>query len=345
MKAFFIGGTGNISLSISKKLLALGWELTILNRGSRNDLLPGAACITADMANEADVAEKLKGLTFDVVAQFIAFKPEQVARDVRLFKGKCRQYIFISSASAYHKPILSPFITESTPLHNPYWQYSRDKAACEALLMEAYVKEGFPVTIVRPSHTYSDSALPLAVHGKQGAWQVLDRILQEKPVIISGDGTNLWTVTWSDDFADGFIGLMGNVHALGEAVHITSDEALSWNQIHQIIADILGKPFLPCYVPATLLGKIANSDYLGALVGDKANTVMFDNSKLKRLVPGFCARTRFDQGATLSIANFLKNPVLQIPDPAFDGVCDRAVDIMGRAEKEFAQLSLRYGPL
>ena len=340
MKALFIGGTGNISLSISKKLLALGWELTVLNRGSRNDLLPGAAYIKADMADEADVAGKLKGLTFDVVAQFIAFKPEQVTRDARLFKGKCRQYIFISSASAYHKPILSPFITESTPLHNPYWQYSRDKAACEALLMESYIKEGFPVTIVRPSHTYSDSALPLDVHGRQGAWQVLDRILREKPVIISGDGTNLWTVTWAEDFADGFIGLMGNPHALGEAVHITSDEALSWDMIHQTVADILGKPFLPCYVPATLLGRVAGSDFSGALVGDKANTVMFDNSKLKRLVPGFCAKTRFDQGAALSIANFLGCKALQKPDPDFDRVCDRAVEIMAKAENEFCHLSL-----
>lgn len=340
MKALFIGGTGNISLSISKKLLALGWELTVLNRGSRNELLPGAKYIKADMSDEAAVAGILEGLSFDVVAQFIAFKPEQAARDVRLFKGKCRQYIFISSASAYHKPILSPFITESTPLHNPYWQYSRDKAACEAVLMESYGREGFPVTIVRPSHTYGDSALPLAVHGKNGAWQVLERILREKPVIISGDGTNLWTVTWSDDFADGFIGLMGNPHALGEAVHITSDEALSWNMIHQTIADIMGKPFLPCYVPAALLGRIEGLDYRGALVGDKANTVMFDNSKLKRLVTGFCAKTRFDQGAALSVANFLGRKELQKPDPDFDRICDRAVEIMVRAEQEFSQLGV-----
>ncbi len=340
MKALFIGGTGNISLSISKKLLDLGWELTVLNRGSRNELLPGARYIKADMADEAAVAGKLNGLSFDVVAQFIAFKPEQAARDVRLFKGKCRQYIFISSASAYHKPILSPFITESTPLHNPYWQYSRDKAACEALLMESYAREGFPVTIVRPSHTYGDSALPLAVHGKNGAWQVLDRILREKPVIISGDGTNLWTVTWSDDFADGFIGLMANPHAQGEAVHITSDEALSWNMIHQTIADIMGKPFLPCYVPAALLGRIGGLDYRGALVGDKANTVMFDNSKLKRLVPGFCAKTRFDQGAAQSVANFLGRKELQKPDPDFDRICDSAVEIMARAESEFSLLGV-----
>ena len=340
MKALFIGGTGNISLSISKKLLALGWELTVLNRGSHNELLPGARYIKSDMADEAAVAGKLEGLSFDVVAQFIAFKPEQAARDVRLFKGKCRQYIFISSASAYHKPILSPFITESTLLHNPYWQYSRDKAACEALLMDSYVREGFPVTIVRPSHTYGDSALPLAVHGKHGAWQVLDRIMKEKPVLISGDGTNLWTVTWSDDFADGFIGLMDNPHALGEAVHITSDEALSWNMIHQTVADKMGKPFLPCYVPATLLARIGGLDYKGALLGDKANTVMFDNSKLKRLVPGFCAKTRFDQGAALSVANFLGRKALQEPDPDFDRICDRAVGIMARAEQEFCQLGV-----
>ncbi len=340
MKALFIGGTGNISLAISRKLLAMGWELSVLNRGNKGELLPGAEQITCDIADEQAVAAKLKGRRFDVVAQFIAFTPDQVARDIRLFEGRCDQYIFISSASAYRKPILSPFITESTPLHNPYWQYSRDKIACEEALMAAYKAQGFPVTIVRPSHTYGENALPLALHGRMGPWQVLERVRQQKPVLISGDGTNLWTVTTADDFADGFIGLMANTHALGEAVHITSDEALSWNHIHQIVANIMDRPFIPCYVPAALLKRVAGGDWEGGLIGDKANTVQFDNSKLKSLVPGFRAKTRFDQGARLSIHNILTKPGLQRPDPAFDAFCDRAVAIMGQAEQDFAQLSL-----
>ena len=275
-----------------------------------------------------------------MVAQFIAFTPDQVARDIRLFDGLCGQYVFISSASAYHKPLLSPFITESTPLHNPYWQYSRDKIACEEALMAAYRAQGFPVTIVRPSHTYGPTALPLAVHGRMGPWQVLERIRLEKPVLIGGDGTNLWTVTAADDFAEGFIGLMANAHALGEAVHITSDEALSWNHIHRIIAGIMDRPFLPCHVPSALLARVAGGGWEGGLIGDKANTVMFDNSKLKRLVPGFRARIRFDQGARQSIRNILSDPALRRPDPAFDAFCDRAVELMRRAEEGFAQLSL-----
>ena len=249
MKALLIGGTGTISLPIAKGLLAQGWELTVLNRGSAKHLLPQAEAIVADMSDEAAVREKLKGRQFDVVAQFIAYKPEQIRRDIRLFGGICGQYIFISSASAYHKPPRYPFVRESTPLHNPYWQYSQNKAACEDTLMAAYREQNFPVTIVRPSHTFSYDSPPFAVHGKTGAYSVISRILEGKPVIIPGDGTNLWTVTWSEDFARGFIGLMGNIHALGEAFHITSDEALTWNQIYQTVCDILDRPFKPCYVP------------------------------------------------------------------------------------------------
>ena len=340
MKALLIGGTGTISLPISKRLLDLGWELSILNRGSARELLPKAEAITADMSDEAEVARKLEGRYFDVVAQFIAFTPEQVQRDIRLFNGKCGQYIFISSASAYQKPPLSPVVTESTPLHNPYWQYSRNKAACEEVLMEAYREQGFPVTIVRPSHTFGEGGLPFALHGKNGAWGVISRILAEKPVVLPGDGTSLWTVTWSDDFAPGFIGLMGNIHAIGEAVHITSDEALPWNQIHKTVCAILKKPFLPCYVPSVMLARVQNSDWEGGIIGDKANCALFDNTKIKRLVPGFSCPTRFDQAARISLDYMQAHPELQKPDPDFGAFCDEAVRVMEGAGETFAKMSL-----
>ena len=340
MKALLIGGTGTISLPISKRLLGLGWELTILNRGSAGTLLPEAEALTADMSNEREIAALLEGRCFDVVAQFITYTPEQAERDVRLFQGKCGQYIFISSASAYHKPPLSVPVTESTPLHNPYWQYSRDKAACEEVLMRAYREQGFPVTIVRPSHTFREGGLPFALHGESGVWSVLSRILAEKPVLLPGDGSNLWTVTWSDDFAPGFIGLMGNIHAIGEAVHITSDEALPWNQIHKTVCDILKKPFLPCYVPAAALARVQNAGWEGALIGDKANCAIFDNAKIKRLVPGFTCPTRFDRAARISLDFILSRPELQKPDPAFDAFCDEAARVIERTGEVFAGMSL-----
>lgn len=340
MKALLIGGTGTISLAISKRLLKLGWELSILNRGSAAALLPGAEAIVADINDERDVAQKLEGRYFDAVAEFIAFTPEQIERDVRLFKGKCGQYIFISSASAYQKPPVAPYITESTPLHNPYWQYSRNKALCEDVLLRAWREEGFPVTIVRPSHTFLERSLPLGIHGRNGAWGVISRILAEKPVLMPGDGTSLWTVTWAEDFAPGFIGLMGNPHALGQAVHITSDEALTWNQIHKTACDILGKPFLPCYVPSTMLAKVAGADWEGALLGDKANCALFDTSKLKGLVPGFTCPTRFDQAARISLEYILSHPELQKPDPAFDAFSDEAARVMQKAQEALTGMSL-----
>lgn len=224
MKALFIGGTGIISTAIVKRLVQeLGWEVWLLNRGNRPEVTPdGVKQITADIKNEADVAEKLKGLSFDTVCEFIGFHVEDVERDYRLFKDKTRQYIYISSASAYHKPAASYIITEGTTLANPYWQYSRDKIACEEFLMKKYREEGFPVTIVRPSHTYDERNIPLGVHGKKGYWQVIKRMLEGKPVIIQGDGSSLWTATFNKDFAVGFTGLMGNRHAIGETFHITS---------------------------------------------------------------------------------------------------------------------------
>ncbi len=340
MKALFIGGTGTISLSISKELLKRGWDLTVLNRGSAKALLPGAGAIVADIENEEDVAKKLQGRQFDVVCQFIAYTPEQVERDLRLFSGCCGQYIFISSASAYHKPPTSPWVTESVPLHNPWWQYSRDKAGCEERLMAAYRDKGFPVTIVRPSHTYAYNKVPVAIHGRKGSWQVIHRIMQGKPVLIPGDGTTLWTLTWTEDFAQGFIGLMGNIHAIGEAVHITSDQALTWNQAHRVIADALNMPLIPCHVPSSWLGKVQGGDWAGGLLGDKANCALFDNSKIKALVPGFHCPTRFDQGVRLALQHILKDQALQTPDPDFDAFSDRAVALLQQCAGQFEAMTL-----
>ncbi|MGI6695532.1 MAG: SDR family oxidoreductase [Christensenellales bacterium] len=337
MKALLIGGTGNISLSVSRLLLEQGWELTLLNRGHHNDLVPGAEALVADINDEAQVRGLLTGRTFDVVVQFIAYHRQEVFRDVNLFSGITGQYIFISTASAYQKPPRNYLITESTPLHNPYWQYSRDKINCEKLLMEAYDMDFFPVTIVRPSHTYGITKLPLAIHGGSG-WPVLERMLKQKPVLIPGDGTSLWTLTWADDFARGLVGLMGNHRAIGQAVHITSDEALSWNQIYRIVAEAAGVPFIPCHVPSASLSMAESYDYSGTLLGDKSNCAVFDNSKLKSLVPDFVAATRFDQGAKKVVEYLLNTPAQQKADPAFDAFCDKVVDIMRRAEAEIALL-------
>ena len=337
-KALFIGGTGTISSAITAQLAAEGeWELTLLNRGNRNDGVPAnVRILQADINDEAAVEKLLAGTQWDCVCDFIGFVPAQVERDWRLFKGRTKQYMYISSASAYQKPAASPFITEGTPLVNPYWQYSRDKIACEDFLMEKHRSEGFPVTIIRPSHTYDERSVPLGVHGDNGSWQVLQRMLDGKPVIIHGDGTSQWTLTHNSDFAKGFIGLMGNPHALGNTFHITSDETLTWNQIYQTIADALGVPLKAVHVSSEFLDAAGPYDFRGGLIGDKATTVLFDNAKLKRAVPGFQATVRFEQGVRRTIAHLFAHPELQRPDPAFDAWCDRVIDAL-----ETAKASLR----
>ncbi len=339
MKALFIGGTGIISTAIVKRLVQeLGWEVWLLNRGNRPEATPdGVKQITADIKNEADVAEKLKGLNFDTVCEFIGFHVEDVERDYRLFKDKARQYIYISSASAYHKPAASYIITEGTTLANPYWQYSRDKIACEEFLMKKYREEGFPVTIVRPSHTYDERNIPLGVHGKKGYWQVIKRMLEGKPVIIQGDGSSLWTATFNRDFALGFTGLMGNRHAIGEAFHITSDETLTWNQIYATIADALGVELKPYYVASDFLASAGDKygfDFTGSLIGDKSVSVVFDNSKLKRAVPDMKTTVRFDQGVRISLDYIMTHPELQVEDPEFDSWCDKVIETLEKAKKD-----------
>ena len=327
MKILLIGGTGTISMAITKLLAQQGHEVILLNRGGRNSELPeNVRTIQCDISDEAGTAEKLKGMSFDCVGEFIGFVPSQVERDIRLFSGKTKQYIYISSASAYQKPLADCVITESTPLANPYWQYSRDKIACEEYLMEQYRENGFPVTIVRPSHTYDERSVPLGVHGDKGSWQVVKRIMEGKPVIIHGDGTSLWTVTHNSDFAKAYAGLVGNIHAIGQAFHITSDESVTWNQIYSIIADELGVELNAFHVSSELLNAIGPYDFEGTLTGDKANTVIFDNSKIKRAVPGFIATVRADQGIRSTISYILAHKECQTEDKEFDSWCDKVAE-------------------
>ena len=335
-KALFIGGTGTISTAITRKVAKDGeWELWLLNRGNRSDILPREVkVINADINDEEDVARKLEGTEWDCVCDFIGFVPAQVERDYRLFKGRTRQYMYISSASAYQKPVPSPWINEGTALANPYWQYSRDKIACEEFLMKKYREEGYPVTIIRPSHTYDERSVPLGVHGRNGSWQVLKRMLEGKPVIIHGDGTSLWTMTHNSDFAKGFTGLMGNPHAIGTAFQITNDETLTWNQIYTTIADVLGVELKPYYVASDYLAATSDYDLTGSLIGDKACSVIFDNTKLKRAVPGFTPSVRFEQGIRMTIENVLAHPSLQKEDPDFDAWCDRVIEALEEAKKK-----------
>ena len=338
MKVLFIGGTGTISSAITKQLVEQGCELYLLNRGTKNDDLPGGVNILkADINDEEKVAKLVEHLQFDVVADFIAFTTAHLERDYRLFKGKTKQFMFISSASAYQKPLSDYKVTEGTPLSNPYWEYSRNKIACEDYLMEQYRNHAFPITIVRPSHTYDERSIPLGVHGSKGTWQVAKRMLEGKPVIIHGDGTSLWTMTHNTDFAKGFIGLMGNIHAIGESVQITSDETVTWNQIYEVIADALGVKLHAIHVSSEFLAACSKEDYRGGLLGDKANSVVFDNSKLKRLVPGFVATTRFDQGIKQTVNYILTHPEHQREDKEFDIWCDKVVDALNVAVKAITE--------
>lgn len=333
MKVLLIGGTGTISSAITRLLAEKGEEVWLLNRGSRNEGLPNnVRIITADINNEAETAEKISDMKFDAVCEFIGFVPSHIERDYRLFSGKTKQYIYISSASAYQKPLSDCKITESTPLANPYWQYSQDKIACEELLVKLYRENGFPITIVRPSHTYCERSVPLGVHGNNGSWQVIKRIKEGKPVIIHGDGTSLWTMTHNSDFAKAFTGLIGNIHAIGEAYHITSDESLTWNQIYKTIADCLGVELKPYYVPSDFLSQTSNYDFLGSLIGDKANSVIFDNSKIKRAVPDFTATVRFDQGIKQTIDYIMKHEEFQTDDVEFDKWCDNIISALEKAK-------------
>ncbi len=334
MKVLFIGGTGTISTAITRALVKRGDDVYLLNRGNNNGEFEGKITnIKADVNDEADVAKKLEGMTFDTVCDFIGFVPEQVERDYRLFKEKCRQYMYISSASAYNKLPSDYIITEGTTLANPYWEYSRNKIACEEFLMKKYREEGFPVTIIRPSHTFSEKAVPMGVHGEKGSFQVLKRMLEGKQVIVHGDGTSLWTMTFNEDFAKGFVGLMGNPKALGEAFQITCDESYTWNQIYKMVADALGVEFKPYYVSSRFLADAGNFDFEGSLIGDKANSVVFDNSKLKWAVPGLNMNIRLEEGIRRTVDYVMSHKECQIEDPEFDMWCDKVIENLEKAKE------------
>lgn len=337
-KALFIGGTGTISSAIVEELSKKAeWEVWLLNRGNRAaEVASNVHQILCDISNEEDAKKKLSGMEFDVVSEFIGFTPEQVERDYRLFKGKTKQYIFISSASAYNKPAASYVITEGTTLSNPHWEYSRNKIACEEFLLKKYREENFPVTIVRPSHTYDKRNVPLGVHGKKGFYQVIKRMREGKPVIIQGDGTSLWHLTFNKDFATGFIGLMLNRHAIGEAFQITGDEVLSWNQIYQTIADALGVKLKAYHVASDYLSAVGDKlgfDFEGSLTGDKSVSVVFDNSKIKRLVPQMQTTVQFNQGVRIALDYVFSHPECQLEDPEFDAWCDKVISALEESKK------------
>lgn len=336
MKILMIGGTGTISTAITRQLSETKHEVYLLNRGTRNAEVPANInVINVDINNEAEVLKKLDGMNFDAVCEFIGFVTDQVERDYRLFNGRTKQYIYISSASAYHKPVGDYRITEGTALANPYWEYSRNKIACEEYLMKMYRENGFPVTIVRPSHTYDLRALPLGVHGDKGGYQVVKRMLEGKPVIIPGDGTSLWTITSNEDFAKAYIGLIGNPHAIGEAYQITSDESVTWTQIHKIVADVLGVEFKPYFVASEFLAAVSDYDFTGSLIGDKSNTVVFDNTKIKNAVPGFVATISAREGLTKTVEYIMAHEECQVEDPEFDAWCDKVIEKLEAVKKEF----------
>ena len=330
-----IGGTGTISSAITRQLAAGGHDLWLLNRGNRKNEVPESVKqVIVDVSDEAEVLRLLGDEQFDAVCEFIGFLPSQVERDIRLFSGRTRQYVYISSASAYNKPAASHVISEGTTLANPHWEYSRNKIACEELLLKEYREKGFPVTIVRPSHTYCERGVPVSVHGLKGSWQVLKRMMEGKPVIIQGDGSSLWTLTWNEDFARGFIGLLGNPKAIGEAFQIMSDEQLTWDQIYQCVGNALGvKPHIYHVASDFLVATSPKAwDFEGNLIGDKSVTVVFDCTKLKRAVPGFMATTRFDEGVRRCVAHILAHKELQTEDPEFDAWCNRIIEAQEAAK-------------
>ena len=336
MKVLFIGGTGQISSAIVRKLAKeKDFEVWLLNRGNR-EVPDGVHQIIADVNDEEKVADAIKDMTFDTVCEFIGFTVDHIERDYRLFKGKTKQYIFTSSASAYHKPAAGYLITEGATLANPHWQYSRDKIACEEFLMKKYREEGFPVTIVRPSHTYDERNIPLGVHGKNGFYQVIKRMQEGKPVIIQGDGSSLWHLTFNEDFAIGYTGLIGNRHAIGEAFHITGDEVLTWDQIYQTIADALGVKLVPYHVSSEFLSAVGDKygfDFEGSLIGDKSVSVVFDNSKIKRIAPNMTTYIPFHRGVRMALEYVLTYPEEYKEDPEFDIWCDKVIDALDKAKK------------
>ena len=325
MKVLFIGGTGLISSASASLALQRGMRLTLLTRGQHTaDLPAGAEIIRADRNDASSVARALEGRKFDAVVNWIAFVPKDIERDLDLFRGRTRQYIFISSASAYQKPSTHYLITESTPLSNPHWDYSRNKIACEERLLRAYREEGFPGTIVRPSLTYGDTQIPLVLNSWARPFTMVDRMRKGQPVIVPGDGSSLWVITHNTDFAKGLVGLLGHEQAVGHAFHITSDEVFTWDQLYRIVGEAAGAPPRIVHIPSDfIVSCIPRLE--GTLIGDKCVSVVFDNSKIKRFVPDYVATTRFGEGIRRTLAWFDANPARQRIDVEANANWDKLI--------------------
>jgi len=322
LRVLFIGGSGIISSACSSLAVERGIELYVLNRGRTADrpLPPQATVLQGDVRDPESVGKALDGLDFDAVVDWVAFTPEHVRADIELFRGRTRQYVFISSASAYQTPPARVPVVESTPLANPFWQYSRDKIACEDLLVQAYRTDGFPMTIVRPSHTYDKTSVPF-----DGGWTVLGRMRQGKEIVVHGDGTSLWTLTHHTDFARGFVPLLGHPRTIGDAFHITSDDVLTWNQIAETLAAAAGVEARLVHVPSDAIAA-ADPEWGAGLLGDKAHSLVFDNAKLRSVVPDYVATVPFEQGAREIVAWYDEQPSRQQVDPRFDTLMDRLVE-------------------
>jgi nucleoside-diphosphate-sugar epimerase len=336
MKVLFIGGTGLISSACSELAIKRGIDLTILNRAisTKYPVPKGARLLVGDIHADPDQQAKLlKGSRFDAVVDWIAFTPADIERDLALFGGQTDQFVFISSASAYQKPPGHYLITEETPLENPFWEYSRNKIACEKLLMTEYDQHGFPVTIIRPSLTYGPSQIPLCGGSWQHPYTVIDRMKRGQKIIVPGDGTSLWVVTWNGDFAKGLVGLLGRQDTIGEAFQITSDEVLTWNQIFHQTGQALGVELQIVHVPSDLIATY-NPAMVGDLIGDKSNSVVFDNSKIKRFVKDFVCDVPWAEGVRRALAWFEADPSRQTIDAAMNQTWDR---IIAAYEKAFPQ--------
>lgn len=333
MKLLFIGGTGLISSACSELAVECGHDLFLLNRSaSRKYAAPqGATVLRADVhAGDEQLARLLEGRRFDAVVDFIAFTQADIERDLRLFRDRTPQFVFISSASAYQKPPRHYVVTEETPLENPYWDYSRNKIACEERLMGAYAQERFPVTIVRPSLTYGPSQLPLAVGSWAHPWTIPDRMLRGKPVIVPGDGTSLWVVTWNGDFAKALIGLLGKPQAIGEAYQITSDEVLTWDQLYLEVYRCLGAVPNILHLPAEVITAYW-PHAVGSLIGDKIHSLVFDNRKIRQLVPEFRCDVNWAEGVRRVIGWHRLHPEFQTVEAEMERLMDEMVSGYSRA--------------
>lgn len=334
MKILFIGGTGIISTASTALAVERGFDVTLLTRGQHTAKLPGPVKTLLGDINDPSLPAKLAHEKFDAVVDWIAFTPADVERDLRLFRGRTRQYIFISSASVYQRPATHYLITESTPLANPYWDYSRNKIACEERLMNAYRDEGFPVTLVRPSLTYGETLVPLVLNSWADlSYTAVDRMLRGKKLVVPGDGSSLWVITHNSDFAKGFVGLLGNAQAIGHAFHITSDEVLTWDQLFRTVGTAVGvEPQLVHIASDSIIACMPEKE--GTLIGDKAVSVVFDNSKIKRFVPGYCATTSFAQGVRQSLAWFDADPARKKIDEKANAGWDKLIALYERGMGE-----------